>query len=438
MVPTSIEQPTAWSSPVLPASSGTNSLWWERLGGFKLSLLMRQAFESNADLLAAAYRVKRSQLQSQLVISNSDVGLGATASVNRSQDIGGGNGVNSTAANVQLSYEIDLWGKLAKQRDISQWQSQATRSDCESLSLSLSGTVANLYWQIAQLNQLITLGEIDIEYARKTMEMVGHRFDAGAVSGIAKSQAAVNLANQQAAQTRLMQSRVEVRHAMAALLSKQPSYRVDELLQLPTAALPPVQADLPAEVLKNRPDLHAAEMRLRASFSQIDVERMRFYPSLSLTGGVGTASADLLSFGKNPVTFLGGFLALPFIQAGALNLNIQVSQSEFDEALAVFKQRLYTALAEVEGALSAKQQLQIAYDQELIAKEQAALVEGRIETQYRTGFVGLQSWLEARQTLRNAERALVYTRFNQLANESKLYMALGASYGSSSGMCAVH
>jgi NodT family efflux transporter outer membrane factor (OMF) lipoprotein len=424
-----------WSVPVSPASNGTKSLWWERLGGFKLAQLMRQAFESNADLLAAAYRVKRAQLQSQWVDTNRNVSWGMTASVNHSQDLNGGNGVNSTATNVLLSYEVDLWGKLAKQRDISQWQSQATQNDCEALSLSLSGTVVNLYWQIAQLNQLISLGEIDIESARKTAEIVDHRFDAGAVSGIAKSQAAVNLANQQAAQTRLVQSRVELRHAMAALLSRQPSFRVDELPELPTVDLPPVQADLPAEVLKKRPDLHAAEMRLRASFSQIDVVRTSFYPSLSLTGGLGTASSDLVSFGKNPVVFLGGLLALPFIQMNAQNLNIQVSQSEFDEAVALFKQRLYTALAEVEDALSAKQQLQIAYEQERIAKDQAALVEARIETQYRTGFVALQPWLDARQSLRNAQRALVYTRFNQLVNESKLYMALGAGSGSLAGTC---
>jgi outer membrane protein TolC len=116
-------------------------------------------------------------------------------------------------------------------------------------------------------------------------------------------------------------------------------------------------------------------------------------------------------------------------------LNIQVSQSEFDEAVALFKQRLYTALAEVEDALSAKQQLQMAYEQERIAKDQAALVEARIETQYRTGFVALQPWLDARQSLRNAQRALVYTRFNQLVNESKLYMALGAGSGSLAGTC---
>lgn len=435
MVPPSIEPASAWETRVLPASPGAPSPWWEQIGGADLGRLMRQAFASNADMVSAAYRVKRSQLQSQWVGTNAQPSLGASAGLNRSQAMDSGIGANASTANVLLSYEVDLWGKLARQRDMAGWQSQATRSDCEALSLSLSGTVANLYWQIAQLNQLIALGEVELDYGRKTAELVERRFDAGVVSGIAKSQAALNLANQQAAQARLVQSRVELRHAMATLLSKPPGYRIDELQQLPGTELPPAQADLPAEVLKRRPDLHAAEMRLRASFSQIELARTRFYPSLSLTGGLGTASADLLNFGSNPVAFLGGLLALPFSQAGAMQFSIQVSQSEFDEAATVFKQRLLTALAEVEDALSAKQQLALAYAQESLAKEQAALLEKRIETQYRSGFVGLQSWLDARQTLRFAERALVYTRFSQLANESKLYLALGAGSESFAGAC---
>ena len=396
---------------------------------------MRQAFESNADLLGAAYRVKSAQLQSQLVNANGGVSLGATASVNRNQDFGSGTGTNASGANVALSYEVDLWGKLATQRDMSQWQARATRDDCEAISLSLSGTVANLYWQIAQLNQLISLGETDIEYARKTQEIVDSRFDAGAVSGIAKAQAAVNVANQRAGQTRLIQSRVELRHAMAALLSKPPSHRIDELALLPGAALPPVQANLPADVLGKRPDLHAAEMRLRASFSNIDAVRTSFYPSLSLTGGLGTSSNDLLGFAKNPVAFLGGLLTLPFLQANTLKLNVQVSQAQFDEAVVSFKQRLYTALTEVEDALSAKEQLENAYGHERAARDQAALAEGMVEARYRAGFVELQLSLDAKQSLRSADRALIYTRFGQLVNESKLYKALGAANGSPGGSC---
>jgi outer membrane protein TolC len=285
------------------------------------------------------------------------------------------------------------------------------------------------------LNQLISMGELDVQYAAKAMEIVERRFDAGVVSGIAKSQAAINLSSQKAAQARLVQNLVELRHAMAELLSKPPSYRIEELARLPATRLPPVQANLPAEVLKARPDLRAAELRLRAAFLQMDVVSTSFYPSLSLTGGLGTASTDLLNFVKNPVGFLGGILSLPFVHADTVKLNIQVSRSEYDEAAAFFRQRLYTALTEVEDALSAKQLLQMAYDQELNAKEQAALVEGRIETQYRTGFVGLQSWIDASRSMRSAERALLYTRFNQLTNESRLYLALGAENGTPVGSC---
>jgi NodT family efflux transporter outer membrane factor (OMF) lipoprotein len=435
MVVPSIEQPAEWTTPVLRAAIGKSPPWWEEFGDANLGRLMRQAFESNADLLAAAYRVKHSQLLSRLIDSNSGLGLGGSASVDRSRAIGNGSAANSNSATVLLSYEVDLWGKLAQQRDISQWQSQASRNDCESIALSLSGTVTNLYWQIAMLNQLISMGELDVQYAAKAMEIVERRFDAGVVSGIAKSQAAINLSSQKAAQARLVQNLVELRHAMAELLSKPPSYRIEELARLPATRLPPVQANLPAEVLKARPDLRAAELRLRAAFLQMDVVSTSFYPSLSLTGGLGTASTDLLNFVKNPVGFLGGILSLPFVHADTVKLNIQVSRSEYDEAAAFFRQRLYTALTEVEDALSAKQLLQMAYDQELNAKEQAALVEGRIETQYRTGFVGLQSWIDASRSMRSAERALLYTRFNQLTNESRLYLALGAENGTPVGSC---
>jgi NodT family efflux transporter outer membrane factor (OMF) lipoprotein len=435
MVVPTIEQPAEWSIPVLPAPSGKSSPWWDQFSDANLSRIMRQAFESNADLLASAHRVKRSQLQSRLVDANGRIGLGGSASVTRNQEIGSGSAANSNVASALLSYEVDLWGKLAQQRDISQWQSQASKSDCESLALSLSGTLTNLYWQIALLNQLITMGESDIDYATKTLEIVERRFDAGAVSGIARSQAATNLSSQKAAQARLVQNLVELRHAMAALLSKPPDYRIEELPQLPETRLPMVRANLPAEVLKARPDLRAAELRLRAAFLQVDVVRTSFFPSLSLTGGLGTASTDLQNFVKNPVGFLGGILLLPFIHADTVELNIQVTRFEYEEATAVFRQRLYTALTEVEDALSAKQQLQIAYDQERIAKEQAALVEGRLETQYRTGFVGLQSWLDASRSMRGAERALSHTRLNQLMNESRLYLALGAETGMPASAC---
>jgi NodT family efflux transporter outer membrane factor (OMF) lipoprotein len=401
-------------------------------------MVMRQAFSSNSDLLAAAYRVKTAQLISGLVNTNGSVGLGATASINHSQDLRSNATADASGANVLLSFEVDLWGKLARQRDVAQWQAQATRSDCESISLALSGTVATLYWQIAQLNQLVAVGEADIDYVQKSKEIIDSKFDAGAVSGIARAQATVSLATQRAAQLRLLQSRIEIRHALSALLAKPPNQGIDEISELPTLGMPALEASLPAEVLGKRPDLHAAEMRLRATFTNIDVVRTSFYPSLSLTSGVGTTSTELLSLTGNPVFLLGAALTLPFIQSTTLKLNVQVSQMQFEEVVALFKQRLYTALTEVEDALSAREQLEGAYQQELIARDQAALAQSMTETRYRSGFVEFQLWLDAQQVLRNADRTLIYTRFSQLANEAKLYKALGTWNGSPAGTCGAH
>jgi outer membrane protein TolC len=129
---------------------------------------------------------------------------------------------------------------------------------------------------------------------------------------------------------------------------------------------------------------------------------------------------------------------LPFIQSNTLKLNVQVSQMQFDEAVTLFRQRLYTALTEVEDALSAREQLEGAYQQELIARDQAALAESMTETRYRSGFIEFQLWLDAKQVLRSADRTLIYTRFSQLANEAKLYKALGAWNGSPAGTCIAH
>jgi NodT family efflux transporter outer membrane factor (OMF) lipoprotein len=433
-----VEHLPVWRTPVAVASNSENLAWWEKFNDPKLGVVMRQAFASNSDLLAAAYRVKSAQLTSGLVSANGSVGLGATASINHSQDLRSSATANASGANVLLSFEVDLWGKLARQRDVAQWQAQATQNDCESISLALSGTVATLYWQIAQLNQLIALGEADIDYVQKTKEIIDSKFDAGAVSGIAKAQAAVSLATQRAAQQRLTQSRIELRHAMSVLLAKPPNQGIDELAELPAVGMPALEASLPAEVLGKRPDLHAAELRLRASFTNIDVVRTSFYPSLSLTSGVGTTSTELLSLTGNPVFLLGAALTLPFIQSNTLKLNVQVSQMQFDEAVALFRQRLYTALTEVEDALSAREQLEGAYQQELIARDQAALAESMTETRYRSGFIEFQLWLDAKQVLRSADRTLIYTRFSQLTNEAKLYKALGAWNGSPAGTCGAH
>lgn len=430
------ELPLQWSTTLAPTRQTTP--WWSRYGDAQLGAVMTQAQRANGDLAAAALRVRSAQALAGLTATNSEPGVGGSANVNRSRDLRAGRSFSGSTASALLSYEVDLWGKLASQRDAAQWAAQATVSDCQAAALSLSGTVATLYWQLAQLNQLVTLGEAEIAYALKTRDVIQAKFEAGAVSGLLRAQAGVNLANQRAAQTQLVQRRTETRHALAALLALPPNAPLSELPALPDGSLPPVEARLPAEVLANRPDVHAAEIRLRESFSNLEVTRRNFYPSFSLTGALGGASTALLGFAQNPVATLGAGLSMPFLRWDTVKLSVKVSELQYEEAVASFRQRLFNALTEVEDALSAREQLMAEHEELTVARDHSAQAAAMTETRFKSGVAEFQVWLDAQQVLRNADRSLAYNRFNQLSNEVRLYKALGAAHGADGQSCTAY
>ena len=164
-----------------------------------------------------------------------------------------------------------------------------------------------------------------MEDARRIVALVRARYEAGAVSGLDVAQAGQNLASQEAAHTQLLQQRVETRNALAILFDRPPEVAAEEPASLPDAALPAIDAGLPASLLGRRPDLRAAEQRLRGALANVDATRTGFYPALSLTGSLGTSSTALGELLRNPVATLGAGLALPFLQWNTARLTVALS-----------------------------------------------------------------------------------------------------------------
>lgn len=367
----------------------------------------------------------RAELQAGLVDADltPNVVLGANATVSRTLDTHRTS--RSSGLSGSLSYEIDLWGRLAALRDAAHWEADATASDLEAARLSLIGTTAALYWQIGYLNGQIALGDANIAYAEHTLALVRSRHAAGAVSGLDLAQAEQSLAAQRAAQTQLIQQRTENRHALAILFDRPPQQLAAEPLALPVAAPPNVVAGLPASLLGRRPDLRAAEFRLRESLAQLDATHTSFYPTFTLTGSAGTMSTSLERVLNNPVGTLRLGLALPFIQWNSMQLQIRVSKSQYEEAVVEFRQRLYTALAEVEDARSARVQLEHEAEQRALSLAQAQRAERLAAARFAAGATAVQPWLDQQQVLRNAQSANELTRLSRLNNKMKLYRALG-------------
>lgn len=373
----------------------------------------------------AALRVLRARLEARLTATNLTPAVSVATDGGVTRDLKQKTTSETYSVTAALSYELDLWGKLASARSVDRWEAEATAVDRENTALLLIGTTAEAYWQVAFLNQRIASSETSIAYAERTLDLVRVRYRAGAVSGIDLAQAQQTLATQRANLTALLRQRAEARNALAILFDQPPQHGVPERQQLPDGPLPAVAAGLPAGLLGQRPDLRAAELRLRKFRANVDATRASFYPAFTLTGSLGSSSISLENVLRNPVATLGLGLTLPFIQWNTTRLTIQSSETLYEEAVVDFRQKFYEALRDVENALTARTR----YIEESAHLEQALAsarqAEQLAEIRYRAGATGVQAWLDEQERRRNAEIALAENRLNQLVNLMKLYQALG-------------
>jgi len=421
-----VKVPQQWQGAAVTGTAVANrEQWWKNFNDTVLDELIDRALRTNNDLAAATIKVRRALLQSKLTDTNLTPSVSVSADGTIGRNLNYGTGSDSYSVIGTLSYELDLWGRLASLRDADRWEAQATEADRRNTALSLIGTTASSYWRIAYLNRRIALSEAGIAYSEKTLDLVMAKYKAGAVSALDPAQARQNVASQKAELTQLIQQRAEARNALAILFDQAPEYKVPERTQLPHGPLPTVEAGLPADLLARRPDLRAAELRLRESLANVDATKASFFPTFTLTGNLGSSSISLLNVMQNPIASLGVGLTLPFIQWNTTKLTIRVSQTEYEEAVVNFRQTLYRALGDVENALSAhaQYQAQSAYLEQALASSREA--ERLAEIRYRAGATGLQTWLDVQENRRTAEATLAENRLNRLNNLMTLYQALG-------------
>lgn len=418
---------------VSPAEAGADvrrDAWWTGFGDPQLDAVIARALAANTDLASAGLAVQRARLQAGLADNalwpqpSGSVGSSGNRAIDQSADWN-----RSSSASVGLQWEVDLWGRLRAQRDIAQWEAQASAEDLQNTALLVIGDVATQYWTLAFLNQSISAGEANLARLQRTLQLVQARFDAGAVSRLEVRQASQSLEAQRAAQSALEQQRVATRNALTVLLDGQPLALADEPRQLERATSPAIAEGLPADLLGRRPDLRAAELRLRNSLKTIKVTATRYYPALSLTGSVGTGATSLSDVLKHPVATLGAGLSLPFLNVRQAEFDTRLAGTDYQIAANDFRRTLYTALSEVDNALSARTQFATQVAASQASYDEAVEIERMYEVRYRVGATDLRTWLEAQQTRRDAELSLASVRQRQLINDVTLFKALGGSAG---------
>jgi len=406
------------------AATASLDRWWQRFGDPHLDDLVAEALNRNSDLALAALNVRSAQLQTHLAVINPAVAAGYTYDYSKPLN-GSFPATQFHSLTASVAYEIDLWDQLAATKDVARWEARATVEDRRSAALTLIGTTINLYYQIAALNQRIDSSERSIAYAEKTLQLVQILKDAGGATQLEIAEAEQSLQSQKASQADLVEQRVELRNALTVLLGGTPWPEGSEASAVPDGPPPTVASDLPASLLDRRPDLRAAELRLREALAQTDATRLSFYPNLSLTGSLGTASTGLSELGSNPLGSLAATLSLPFIQWNQAHFATALARTQYDKAVVSFRKTLLQALIDVDNALSSRTQLAEEGAQMERSLDSAKTAERLYEIRYRAGAVSLRSWLDAQESRRQAEISLAGNRLAMLQNYATLCQSLG-------------
>lgn len=445
VVKTPYEQPSVQIPSHFQNSSGLNQQihervladqWWTLFQDPQLNALVDQVLARNTDLAVAGINLQQARIQAKQSASQQGIRVGDAKISTGHRFSLDGDGNSSTGISLGypgLSYEIDLFGKLANQTEASRWEALATEQDLQATAQSLIGTTAQLYWQLGYLNERYSVVQQNLATAQKTYDLVQVQYRAGAVSGLDLTQAEQAIQSQRSNLSQIDQQRVETRTALAVLLNEPvQQLSFNEPSRLANIQLPTIQAGLPASLLARRPDLQAAELRLRKALANKDANKASYYPSISLTGAVSTgvgvgANTSLSNVLKNPVATLGAGLTLPFLQWNDMKRDLQVNELDYEKAIMQYRQTMYEAFADVENALSARneinKQVQLQQRNVELAEKTARLTEVR----YRNGAVALKNLLDTQETLRNARLTLIQTKQSQYNAYVTLMQALGGS-----------
>lgn len=427
--------PVAWNAPlpagvaVLPQADDL-ARWWERFGDPQLSALVAQALQAHPSALSAqaALRQARAQARVQAAGMLPDVSLSGSAQRSRS----GGQTGNSFQVGLDAGWEPDLFGRLDAGVQASEADARAAQASLEQVHVSLSAEVALQYISLRSLQQRLAIAQRNLETQQQTLQITDWRVQAGLATSLVAEQARA-AAEQTAAQVpQLQASLAQARHALAVLTGQAPA-ALDAALAAPQAVPQPSQAlalDIPADTLRQRPDVRVAQERVQAALARVSQADAARYPSLRLSGSLGLRALTLGAMGDSAslVHSLLGSVAVPLFDGGATQAQVQVQQAALEQARQAYQLAVLTALKEVEDALVALQ----GEAARLAHLQQAAQAAGNAallaQQRHASGLIDFASVLETQRTQLATQDALATSQANLGSNHVRLFKALGGGW----------
>lgn len=432
--PVAASYPTA-STQSPSAVAAADIGWREFFPDNRLQVLIASALDNNRDLREAALRIEEARAQYNIQWADRLPNLNATASGSRGRTVipgvtPGGASVITENYQVGLSlaaFELDFFGRVRNLSQAALEQYLATEEVRRAAQISLVAEVAKAYLAERAFTEQLELAKNTFESRQKAYGLAQQRFEVGATSALDLRQNEILVQSARVSYLTLQRQRAQAENALTLLVGR------------PLTDLPPAQtlseqnivtdipAGLPSDLLARRPDIRSSENRLRASNASIGAARAAFFPRISLTAGIGSASNELSGLfesGTRTWSFVPQ-LVLPLFDAGRNRANLSLAEARSNIAVVDYERTIQVAFREVADALAARETLEEEIEAQRKVQDAQAERLKLADLRFQNGIASSLDLLDAQRELFAAQQQLIQTRLLRLTNAIDLYRSLG-------------
>ncbi|WP_020395913.1 efflux transporter outer membrane subunit [Thiolinea disciformis] len=401
--------------------------WWQKFNDPLMTSLIQEAWKANPDLASAQASVKAARAQGVIAGASLLPSLSGSGSIRDSKGSG-----TSLTAGMDASWELDFWGANRLAATAAQRDAQATQASYEDVKASLAAEVASAYVNLRLAQASLSSSRQSNKSRLETVNLTNLRKQAGLASGLDTEQARLSLGQTQAQLPALEGSVQRANYALAALTGKAPN-----ALEKQLAAGKPIpnakgrlNPQIPANALRQRPDIRAAEYKVAAASARVDEAKANLYPNFNLGGSLGLSGlnvGDLLDT-TNLARSLLASISAPLLDGGRLKQQVVVRDANYEQALATYQKTLLGALQEVANALATLASIQ---KQQPILNQNLQLAkstENLARLSYNAGTADFQNVLDAQRSVLSAQDSVLSAQANYSLALISLYKAVGGAW----------
>lgn len=438
MTPTTpgIAVPVAWSTTLQSQPTGDKSVgialaaWWDSFGDPMLGMLVRQALQANTSVMSARAALRQARALRDVAAASLQPVASFSGSAQRSKT-GSADANSFASAGIDASWEADLFGANRYGVLAADAGAQAAVATLASVQVSIAAEVALAYIQLRGAQARLAIALANLGSQMETLQITGWRVQAGLLTSLEGEQARAASEQTQAQIPALEANVSQIAHALAVLCARPPAALQSQLVSVAPVPQPPEEMvlSLPADTIRQRPDVAAAEYEVSAASARVDAADALRYPGFRLAGSFGLNATSLVALSSGEVvrTILAS-MSGPLFDGGSRHAQVRAQQAALEQARQSYREAILAALKDVEDALSAlegdrQRLLHLRY-----AAEAAVNADLIARQRYAGGVVDFQVVLDTQRSLLALQDAVASTSADFSADHVRLYKALGGGW----------